>query len=313
MNADIAQGVLVETGGPVARGIQSERPLPVFVLDMLSSAPRRGGGLNNWFFRAARCLHPYRSPVEIRQLLEAATAGLPLQRGEIERAIVNSKHCAWRPDQVSIRGASRGWPAVDRQRRDEIAKLGFGLVDLWEASALRCDDDGHAELIVDILFPGNPLLCVGSSRSKFATRRRSEWEGRLSELQLMVPSPMNGLLGRTQDGKESAHTLENTGPRRFLVIEQDLGTLDEQAGILAHLATHAPLALAVFSGGKSLHGWFSCGGQREDRLRSFMAYAVSLGADRALWTRSQFVRIPDGLRDNGVRQSVYYFNPSAIL
>ena len=40
--------------------------------------------------------------------------------------------------------------------------------------------------------------------------------------------------------------------------------------------------------------------------------AVSLGADRATWTRSQFVRMPDGTRDNGNRQAVYFFNPEVL-
>ena len=70
--------------------------------------------------------------------------------------------------------------------------------------------------------------------------------------------------------------------------------------------------LAVHSGGKSIHGWFYCAGQVECRLRRFMENAVSLGADRALWTRSQFVRMPDGTRENGNRQCVYFFNPEVL-
>ena len=37
-----------------------------------------------------------------------------------------------------------------------------------------------------------------------------------------------------------------------------------------------PLALAVHSGSKSLHGWFYCAGQTEDRVHRFMRYAVPL-------------------------------------
>ena len=118
--------------------------------------------------------------------------------------------------------------------------------------------------------------------------------------------------GRTQDGKESEHTLENTGPRRFLVIEQDQGTIDEQAAILLHLAERRPMALAVHSGSKSLHGWLFCQGRSEERLQEFMRYAVTLGADRAMWTRSQFVRMPDGTREGGNRQTVYFFNPERV-
>ncbi len=110
----------------------------------------------------------------------------------------------------------------------------------------------------------------------------------------------------------SAHTLDNTGPRRFLVTEFDSGTLDDHAALLLHLAAYDPLVLAVHSGGKSLHGWFFCAGEPEEKLERFMRYAVSLGADPATWTRSQFVRMPDGRRDNGKRQAIHFFNPSLI-
>src|SRR5690349_17937377 len=40
------------------------------------------------------------------------------------------------------------------------------------------------------------------------------------------------------------------------------------------------------------------------------AYAVSLGADPATWTRSQFVRMPGGRRDNGKVQGGVLPEPS---
>ena len=121
----------------------------------------------------------------------------------------------------------------------------------------------------------------------------------------------------------------NTGPDRFLVVEFDFnstnsteeGRLLERlaiegqdlrdlcAALLLHLAEKAPLALAVYSGGKSLHGWFYCAGIAEEKVLGFFGYAVSLGADSANWNRSQFARMPDGLRENGKRQAVYFFNP----
>ena len=130
----------------------------------------------------------------------------------------------------------------------------------------------------------------------------------------------------------SAHAVSNTGPRRFLIVEFDFeaGTSKEEAllldrlateerdvkdlcaALLLHLAERAPLALAVYSGGKSLHGWFYCAGVPEERLWRTFHYAVSLGADRANWTRSQFARMPDGLRDNGNRQTAYFLNPGVV-
>jgi hypothetical protein len=294
--------------------IKAGAELPQFVRDLLASPPRRGSGLNIWFYRVARMLHRFRDSGEIIELLRAATAGEPLQHGEIERAVQNSKAAAWIPGQAPQR-ATPPWPKVNAVQRAKLIKTtGAGLVDLWEASPLRFENnDAHTEAIIDVLFPGNPLLCCGKSDSSFDTKSREEWRGKLAELQLIVPSPMTARIGLTKDSKESAHALSITGPRRFLDTEFDAGSVDEHAAILLHLAaTRAPLAVAVHSGGKSMHGWFYCAGQSEERLLRFMRYAVSLGADPATWTRSQFVRMPDGTRDNGKRQTVYFLNPEVI-
>jgi hypothetical protein len=148
----------------------------------------------------------------------------------------------------------------------------------------------------------------------FRTAPRESFRGTLSGMSLIVPSPMSALTGaRKSDGKQSPHTLDNTGPRRFLVIEFDHGTADEQAALHWHLREFAPLVLVVSSGGKSQHGWFNCEGIAEDVTRRFMRYAASLGADPATWTRSQFVRVPQGWRaDKQARQDVAYFNPAKL-
>ena len=123
---------------------------------------------------------------------------------------------------------------------------------------------------------------------------------------------MTAATGRNQNGEVSKRSLENTGERRFLVVEFDTGTMDEHAALLLNLAERAPLTLAVFSGSRSLHGWFYCAGVAEEKVLRFFRYAVSLGADRATWTRCQLVRMPDGLRDRNNRQVVYFFNPEVI-
>jgi hypothetical protein len=97
------------------------------------------------------------------------------------------------------------------------------------------------------------------------------------------------------------------------VIEQDSGSIADQGAVLRYLAEIAPLALVTHSGGKSLHGWYYCEGVADKTLREFMDLAVSLGADKATWTRSQFVRMPGGTRESGERQAVYYFNPGVII
>jgi len=206
------------------------------------------------------------------------------------------------------------WPDPDRKLINQIVTSGPSLHDLWESSPVRFEDgQPHTEDFIDALFPGNPLLCIGESSSRFLTAERESFRGVLRELQFIVPSPMTALLGHTKEGRESAHTLENTGPRRFLVIEFDSGLIDGHASLLHYLGNRGPLVMVVHSGGKSLHGWFACSGVADDVLRRFMNCAHRLGADKATWlNRSQFVRMPDGIRSNGTRQSVYYFNPALI-
>jgi hypothetical protein len=102
--------------------------------------------------------------------------------------------------------------------------------------------------------------------------------------------------------------LANTGPRRFLICKFDQGAAEEHAALLIHLAGYAPLVCGVHSGGKSLHGWFYVQGQPAAKVEQFFRYAVSLGADSATWSLPQFVRMPDGSRENGNRQAVFYTN-----
>jgi hypothetical protein len=287
------------------------RELPPFLRDMLAAPPRAGEGVHDWIFRVARQLHAHLPAVEIVALLETrvANCGRPVPRHEIISAVQNSLASAWQPGQRTTATPTAKWPSVNAEQHEAIIKDGGGLADLWELSPVRIDDNKqHTEEIINRLFPGNPLLCCGKSSREFDTKPREDWRGELARLQLIVPSQMTASTGLTKEGKESAHTLNNTGPRRFLICEFDTGKPDEHAALLLHLAQFAPLVCAVHSGGKSLHGWFLVEGQPEEKARKFFRYAVSLGADPATWTRSQFVRMPDGTRDNGKRQTVFFLN-----
>jgi hypothetical protein len=224
--------------------------------------------------------------------------------------VKNSIAGAWQPKGGNTAAQSVAkWPSVNEQQRETIIRDGGGLAELCELSPVRFDDTRrHTEEIVDWLFPGNPLLCCGKSNSDFDTRPRDGWREQLSALQFIVPSPMTAIEGLTKEGKPSRHTLSMTGARRFLICEFDTGKTDEQAALLLHLGRFAPPVCAVHSGGKSLHGWFFVYEQPEEKVRRFFRYAVSLGADPATWTRSQFVRMPDGTRDNGKRQTVFFLS-----
>ena len=313
------------------------KTLPRFIEEMLTATPHAGEGVHSWLFRVARQLHVHLPAVEIITLLEERTrnCGRHVSRKEIEDAVRNSLSSAWQPNGKGATSMPTPhvskWPPLNCERREAVIQQGGGLADLWELSNPRFEDnEEHTESIIDWLFPGNPLLCCGKSNALFDTRPREEWRGKLSSLQFIVPSPMSAVEGMAKDGHSSRHTLDNTGPRRFLICEFDAkkwkdlndaerarygseknyiaGNLDEQAGILLHLGAYAPLVLTLHSGGKSLHGWFYVHGQPAGTIERFFRYAVSLGADHMTWTRSQFVRMPDGVRDDGKRQTVYFIN-----
>jgi hypothetical protein len=95
--------------------------------------------------------------------------------------------------------------------------------------------------------------------------------------------------------------------------ERAITVADACAALHLHLSLRLPLVAVVHSGGKSLHGWYFVLDKAESHLRSFMDYAVIIGADHATWLRSQFVRLPDGLRENGKRQVTYYLDPGKAV
>jgi len=153
-----------------------------------------------------------------------------------------------------------------------------------------------------------PLVCCGADQSEFRTAPLEFFKGKCESLQFIVPSPMSSVWGVSQGGKRSHHTLDNTGPRKYLVVEFDKGEHADHAAFLHNLHRIIPITMVVHSGNKSLHGWFHVEDMPETKQVGFFNEATKVGADTATWNKSLFVRMPDGKRDNGKRQSILYFN-----
>jgi hypothetical protein len=287
----------------------------------VKSCPDSGKGVHAWLYYAAcRAVEAGMADDQAVEEIEAMMTRPPNPTSEIKDALRSARGHRSGPNLL--------WPQVNDEQIEAIAQDGMRILDLWTASPVPMQvGDSRTEEIIDCLFPGNPWLCVGQSSRAFRTQRRENWRGRLDAYSLIVPSPMTGETGLTKTGRRSFHCLDNTGPRRFLIVEADCGGLDQQAAVIWHLGTLAPLAAVVFSGSKSLHGWFFCERTSEDTLLRFMRYAVSLGGDKRMWLRSQFCRMPDGCRSDsnsellsscgleGIpagRQALVYFNPELV-
>jgi hypothetical protein len=297
------------------------RKLPQRVLKQVKNPPRSGSGVHPWLFRMALQLHHHLHPDQIEQLLATAVkdCGRDVPEREIRDAVANSRNRsrgAQRKNCVTSSQARPKWPPVNNTARSRvITESGITKAALIVGSPVLIDDAAHdANWFIERLFEPGDLLCMGTSASTFATHSRDQFlAAELRESCLIVPSPMSFKHGLTKAGKVSQHTLDNTGPRRYLVTEFDFGTADEQAAIINHLGNFAPLVMVLSSGGKSLHAWWNCVGSGEPEHLRFFRYAVSLGADRATWTPSQFVRLPQGWRaDKKARQQVLFFNPAKL-
>lgn len=325
--------------------------LPDWLQRKLANPPAAGQGVNPWLYSIGRHLHAHMDPEAMFAQLRGAVqnCGRVVTDQEINRAIVRSKEVAWKPAGVRARAPSiprdpaqphERWPAIDEVSRAsgirDAAHSGVrGVADLWERSPVIMDGSITADDWLDWLFPAASFLCLAAGHPETArTRAPQKWTGGPADkCALVVPSPMTGPSGKRLDGRRSHRCLDNTGPRRWLVIEFDSGTRDDQAALHWHLRHKAQaegwprLSLVVSSGGKSLHGWYGiC--RDEDTSRKLMSYAVSLGADAATWNRCQPVRLPEGLRLStaptpaelppgwveadgmgGIRQTVLFWDP----
>jgi hypothetical protein len=234
-----------------------------------------------------------------------AGAGQVSDRRVTEREIDSAIRYAQFRDQSGRAGPR--WPDFNPYLHAEVSK-GFSVEDLRACSGPIPDSP---ESCLEALFPGDPLLCIGATAYAFETRHRSLWAGFLQAMPYLVPNPMSAIWGTTAEGKQSMHTLSNTSPRTHLVVEFDSGTLDEHAAMLRYLSKLRPLVLAVYSGGKSLHGWFRAPEAEEYQNAAFFGAAAALGADTRMWLKSQFTRVPGGTnRKTQKRQEILFFNPN---
>lgn len=226
----------------------------------------------------------------------------------------------------------------------QIAKWGPDLSEYRASSPQRLHDRPQRQTATVLrdwarYCGGNdPLICFGADDC-FWTRPFSAVKNMLHVHAQIVPSPMRAIRAPTQSGTLSEHSKDGTGERMFLVTEfdfskttprgkptiwgpllerceaQGITALDIQTALLAHLASERPLWMTVFSGGKSLQGWFPCRGEDEEKLHTWFNTSVRrLGACSSTWCVSQFVRMPDGTRapnreGKSVRQSIVYYDP----
>ncbi len=269
----------------------------------LLECPNSGSGVHRWVFGSAcRAVDAGMTDEEAEKEIRAKMTRPPTPPSEIIDALRSARREERTPSKI--------WAP-----RDDI-KIKKILAKQWAPDKEMLEPRfsiANPVYYLDLLFPNNPLLCLGKTNYLFDTKPRNEWRGFEKFQSLIVPSAMSALKGKTKAGNMSSHSLENTGPRQYLVIEFDSGELEDQIKLLFYLAKQMPLVLICSSGGKSMHGWFNVKQTEEITNMIFMQAAVALGADPRTWLASQFVRLPDGTRfESKGRQSVVYFDSEQL-
>ncbi|MGJ8650791.1 MAG: hypothetical protein ACSHX4_10565 [Opitutaceae bacterium] len=286
-------------------------PLPPALSETLSRFPAQGER-NIWLFEVAARARHIASPERVQNVLENVVAHQGWTDRDFGPEIRRAVRRAYADQQdVSHEPLSRAapWPVLDEDYRASL--LG---------KTLRFDPrfaiDLPTETVIDSLYASDDLLCFAELNCNARTEPREKWRGREQKYQFIVANPMTALNGLTQEGKRSYRCHGNaTQSRIYQVVEFDQGPLEEQAAILSSLdSVWAPLILVVWSGSKSLHGWFDVRLLDEAQKREFFAQACRGGADRTLWDQSKLVRMPGGTRTNNrQRQSILFFDPRHII
>lgn len=273
---------------------------------------RPGEGLHVDIFRAAILLLEDGHPEEfvfsvLRRAADRVTDRIVPDR-EIHGALQSAKE---RMNGGII--ATPRWPDYNQTLRDEIVRQEGVTMEQLGASSEKQSQDPWFYL--SQLYRPEEFVCLASQSNSFATMLRDAWQPWLAyyPYEYVNPSPMTAEFGLTKEGKASAHSLDNTGPKSYQVVEFDFGLANEHAAIIWHLARAAKLVLVTYSGGKSLHGWFNVRGWSEPETLAFFRSAVELGADPKMWSRCQFARLPAGRNTKtGRQQTVIIFEPKHL-
>src|SRR4029077_14820614 len=174
------------------------------------------------------------------------------------------------------------------------------------------DSYNFPDLYANFDFP----LCIAPEVNLPCCRLLSFWKKHSDDVceaaQWIVPNPC---LECGEGGW--VKTDRNACERIWLIIEFDKYSFEEQTKLLFWLErAHAEwdLSMIVYSGGKSLHGWFSCVGMAEHReIVRFFKIATSLGCDKMMRSSVQYTRFPLGINSKTKRlQEIRHLNEEAL-
>lgn len=282
---------------------------------------RKGIGLHQYLFRyACLCAEEEIEPETTKCWIAECTQSLNYYRDvparEICAAVEHAYACVFNSEPIVRREVSRYEPDAAANIAEDYGTTVEQLVELSP-----CRPPVHPAEALAALFAKDEFTCLASKLDRAKTLPLSVWlelEDELYGYQFVVPHPMTSKMGETKGaGKQSPRTVSNTGQRRRIVCDFDKPKPSIQPSLIAYLSEYCGLdpELVLTSGGKSLHAWWRVDDWPLEDIDFFEDEAIRVGADPALMSEArkcQLVRLPAGIRDNGNKQRILFWNPSPI-
>lgn len=280
-------------------------PVSSHTADLLRNPPAPGEGRHTWLFRVAASLnHQNWKPEKNREFLSriCEANGWTDRMGKTLDDIFAKLEAGLVPTDTS---RLPPWPAKNHAAR----RARFAFPPLFDPHG---DTGMSAADVLRSLYRPSDLLCVGWSKYRFTTLPAAELYHAAHNAEFVVANTMTAE-SAPNGSKRNKQIASHPDDRRFAVIEFDTReTRDEQAAVLSSLHTSAaPLVLAVWSGGKSIHGWYNVSGIPPHQKLTFFRHAAYLGADESLYDMSKLVRMPGGRRQS-TQQTILYWEPEHL-
>jgi hypothetical protein len=295
-------------------------------------APRQGSGLHHWLLAKSRDLLLANYPAEqVASMLLTAAANSGRTTQDIETEIANAISGAieYIDSHPSIRSYYRNRNSVSVHRPDPLAiefrgnkldrrkpRLPVNLeLQYWviHREKVRIDEgQGVKSFDYRLLFANINFFIAACYEvgKEYAVRSLEQWR-------FMTNFPKMGYVVPSYFSEANCTRADlNVGERLFIVVEFDKGPLFSQwilHNYLNRMNPATPLIMLVWSGHKSIHGWYACYGLSEYRVRTFQRKASELGADQTCISPSAWIRMPNGFNYKyKTKQKVLYFDEEQL-
>lgn len=181
-------------------------------------------------------------------------------------------------------------------------KYAWGPADMWEDSPVRLTNEiqDDSKLLLS-LFDNNDVVWVGDVMDSGKTdnlinfRTVESWKNEEVLKNFTCPS--------TFKPESFSRSNSNVVSRKFLVIESDILSQDDICAVFKWCRRFMKLRAVVFTGGKSLHGWFDF--PSAPTLEVLKQILPILDCDEALFKPAQPVRLPGVMRNDKYQTLLY--------